>query len=548
MTTSTTPTATSVTTGTSATTETSSKPFSQPSSFKPIPYPQVPPRPVYPQYPAPSPPALPPRPYQPTSSVTPQSPVYPQYTPPTTTKSAAQTFPSIVFQPPPSTPSVLPKYVPRQPVPIPVRPVPSYPSTPYYNVISGQSVISGQLKKCLRGYRMNMKGECEDINECDSNPCSKHEKCINFNGGFQCAPPIIQCKRGMELNEAGDQCIDINECTRNLHKCNPSQICKNYPGYYTCECPPGHHLKANRCDDIDECKIFRPCGTYANCINTKGSYKCECKEGFRETNNSCEDFDECAADAGLCEHMCVNTWGSYRCSCSPGFTLNADNRTCTDVDECERFKDKRLCIGTCVNVPGSYKCECPKGYKLGSDNRVCLDIDECEQSNVCLSEEVCLNTRGSFKCYSIKCPENYVKDVEHKARCKRIQTACDPREWNCQLMPEQYTYQYITLVSNLPLTHGKIQLFQIKGPQWNFTRAEFSMKLLDVICPFGVDKVNDFYFHKMTDQHTMSLYLVRSIQGPQEIKLQIEMRLYKGNTVLGNAVVYIIIVVSEYPF
>lgn len=46
-------------------------------------------------------------------------------------------------------------------------------------------------------------------------------------------------------------------------------------------------------------------------------------------------------------------------------------RTCTDIDECEKFKDSKLCIGTCQNVPGSYTCKCPPGYKLGSDQRVC---------------------------------------------------------------------------------------------------------------------------------------------------------------------------------
>lgn len=45
-----------------------------------------------------------------------------------------------------------------------------------------------------------------DINECDSNPCSKHEKCLNFNGRYECASPM-QCKVGYELNDAGDQCV-----------------------------------------------------------------------------------------------------------------------------------------------------------------------------------------------------------------------------------------------------------------------------------------------------------------------------------------------------
>lgn len=76
------------------------------------------------------------------------------------------------------------------------------------------------------------------------------------------------------------------------------------------------------------------------------------------------------------------------------------------------------------------------------------------------------------------------------------------------------------------------------------------MKLLDVSCPYWVKKVDDGYFQKVTDQanNVMALYLIKPIQGPQEMKLQIEMRLFSNNIFIGNAIVYIIIVVSEHPF
>lgn len=49
-------------------------------------------------------------------------------------------------------------------------------------------------------------------------------------------------------------------------------------------------------------------------------------------------------------------------------------RTCSDIDECEKFKDRGLCIGQCNNVPGSYACSCPEGYRVGSDGRTCQGI------------------------------------------------------------------------------------------------------------------------------------------------------------------------------
>lgn len=75
------------------------------------------------------------------------------------------------------------------------------------------------------------------------------------------------------------------------------------------------------------------------------------------------------------------------------------------------------------------------------------------------------------------------------------------------------------------------------------------MKLVDFNCPYWVKKVDDSYFQKVTDQiNTMALYLIKPIEGPQEMRLQIEMRLFSNNIVIGNAIVYIIIAVSEHPF
>lgn len=48
-----------------------------------------------------------------------------------------------------------------------------------------------------------------DIDECESNPCGKGEKCQNLNGKYRCIKLII-CSRGYEINEAGDSCVGKN--------------------------------------------------------------------------------------------------------------------------------------------------------------------------------------------------------------------------------------------------------------------------------------------------------------------------------------------------
>ncbi|XP_072376105.1 hemicentin-1-like [Diabrotica undecimpunctata] len=128
---------------------------------------------------------------------------------------------------------------------------------------------------------------CADIDECKSNPCRRFEKCINYKGRYDCIPPI-QCKLGFELNESGDQCIDVNECAKDTHTCLSTQICKNYVGYYTCECPPGHHLSkiTNQCEDIDECKMYRMVYSYKRKSNRNSWSEEDMQRALEAVRNS----------------------------------------------------------------------------------------------------------------------------------------------------------------------------------------------------------------------------------------------------------------------
>ncbi|XP_044850507.1 adhesion G protein-coupled receptor E5-like [Mauremys mutica] len=174
-----------------------------------------------------------------------------------------------------------------------------------------------------------------------------------------------------------------------------------------CTCLDGYQPRGNRfftdptetCDDINECLGPSPpdCGCNANCNNTPGSYYCHCIDGYEPSSgkanfthaseNSCRDIDECQGlnppDCGP-HANCTNVPGSYSCSCIDGYEpsagkakfINASEKSCQDIDECQR--NATICEphGNCINMPGSYMCKCSWGFgKSQKDTaKICTEL------------------------------------------------------------------------------------------------------------------------------------------------------------------------------
>lgn len=414
---------------------------------------------------------------------------------------------------------------------------------------------------CPRGFEIS-GDKCIDINECEiiQNPCNRiTQRCVNTIGSYKCISRVI-CGNGFTLDSTtGQHCVDIDECADNSHECSNEQICENRQGGYICKCPPGYHTYGSNkdCVDIDECSIYGSglCEMNSRCENTIGSYRCNCDAGFESIGNvaggMCQDIDECQRTPGLCQHYCKNVWGSYRCGCKPGFRLNADNRSCTDIDECEEFKENNLCIGICENTPGSYSCKCPDGYKLGSDGRTCQDIDECSVGPGCSDpNEMCQNIRGGFHCNRINCPSGYVKDYDRRNRCVRASRYCKQNDYACFKMPSYYSFNYITFVSMFPIPDsGSIDLFTMRGTYQPGSTVQFSMAFVDVRAPPGIARATESCFAMRRPLINQSvLMMTQSIQGPQEIELDLSMEIYHNSIFVGSAVAKLFIYVSQYEY
>ncbi|CAH1986493.1 unnamed protein product [Acanthoscelides obtectus] len=380
-----------------------------------------------------------------------------------------------------------------------------------------ECMLVNQEAKCIcsNGYTGSASG-CVDIDECAGNPCPSGAVCKNEPGSFSCQCPggttgdayrtgctkitkphgcseanpcpsgeqcvlddflqesVCICVQGYVRDPETGKCRDNDECTelRDKPVCGINAICKNLPGSYDCQCPPGFNgnpflecLECNspncRCQPpyklmdgncvLASCEPDGKCPSGAECITITGGVSyCACPKGFRTLpDGSCKDVDECAEQPQACGYgaECRNIPGSYECHCPIGYGGEpyngicapaqkkcmgdkqcSPNEKCIQPGECvcpppyfTDAEDGNKCKSPCERYPCGLnakctpsdppKCVCETGFK-GDPLQGCEDVDECSESP-CAYGAHCLNQRGGYKCV---CPKGMTGDA-YKGGC-----------------------------------------------------------------------------------------------------------------------------------
>ncbi|CAK6984090.1 thrombospondin-3a, partial [Scomber scombrus] len=165
--------------------------------------------------------------------------------------------------------------------------------------VKEMSLIRNTILEC------QVCGFHEPRSRCSPNPCYKGVACMESlqYPGYTCGP----CPPGTSGN--GTHCQDIDECE--VQPCYSPYSCVNTMGGFSCHpCPPGlwgaplagtglDFAKTHKqeCGDIDEClELPDACVMNSVCINTVGSFKCGgCKPGFLGNQTSgCFSRKSCA--------------------------------------------------------------------------------------------------------------------------------------------------------------------------------------------------------------------------------------------------------------
>lgn len=90
-------------------------------------------------------------------------------------------------------------------------------------------------------------------------------------------------------------------------------------------------------------------------------------------------------------------------------------------------------------------------------------------------------------------------------------------------------------------------MFNLRGPAWTKSH-EFDMKLIHVDAPPNVRPADERFFSLNKMHNEVLLNLVKSIEGPQDIELELTMTVFKNEQPFGSNIAKVFLLVSAHEF
>lgn len=166
------------------------------------------------------------------------------------------------------------------------------------------------------------------------------------------------------------------------------------------------------------------------------------------------------------------------------------------------------------------------------DGRTCQDVDECTQgiANCNGENDICVNTRGGYKCETVICPSGFVKAPaigtrNNNVKCQRTTFVCPQGDVECLYAPLSFSVNFITFPNEIRVP---ADLFTMRGPLSPYRRLDFELELKSARDPVtGTTNVNREFFHlKEVAPNEVVVQLLRQVPDTQDIELQLNMKIY----------------------
>lgn len=297
--------------------------------------------------------------------------------------------------------------------------------------------------ECLQDSDCPSDRQCRDFvceNACDRVDCGPKGACFIRDRQATC-----RCETGFE-NKGVLSCVDVDECR--YHPCDPTAICENIPGSFSCKCPPnlvGNAYSHPGCHEPDVCyNGDSDCPDSSSCVLVAGVPKCR---------DRCNDPMICGMNSS-----CLTTHHVPKCSCPKDYfgdpLIRCEKFECTKSLDC--FNETDICYENhCVNVclaptacgensycvpqKHGYICKCSDGYFgdpiAGCRKRLhCDSDDDCPVSEFCFMDHFCRSSCDSHRdcnqnerCETGRCIQTCQSDFDCSSDYICLDFRCTPR-------------------------------------------------------------------------------------------------------------------------